>query len=49
VFEKAKTNPSVIKFREGQKEGVAANLAIEKKLYGEWVAELEAEKKEAEK
>jgi urea carboxylase len=44
-FEKSKTDQKVIAFREGQKKGVEHNLQLEKKLYGEWVAEQEAEKK----
>ncbi|KAF8850290.1 hypothetical protein BDZ45DRAFT_197031 [Acephala macrosclerotiorum] len=49
-FEKSRTDPKVIAFREGQKKGVEHNLALEKKLYGEWVAEQEAEKaREAER
>jgi len=44
-FEKSKTDAKVMAFREGQKKGVEINLAKEKKLYGEWVAEQEAEKK----
>jgi urea carboxylase len=44
IFERAKSDPNVISFRELQKKGVAKNLALEKKLYGEWVAEQEAEK-----
>ncbi|KUJ11040.1 uncharacterized protein LY89DRAFT_625418 [Mollisia scopiformis] len=43
-FEESRTDPKVISFREGQKKGVAHNLALEKKLYGEWVTEQEAEK-----
>lgn len=50
MFEKAKTDPEVVAFRDGQKKGVAELLATEKKLYGEWVAQQEAEKAiEAEK
>jgi len=50
VFERSKSDPKVTAFRDGQKKGVAANLATEKKLYGEWVAAQEAEKeKEAER
>jgi urea carboxylase len=44
VFEKARTDQEVISFRGGQKKGVAENLAIEKRLYGEWVAAQEKEK-----
>lgn len=44
-FEKSRTDPKVKAFREGQKKGVEHNLKLEKKLYGEWVAEQEAEKK----
>jgi hypothetical protein len=37
-------------FREGQKKGVGHNLALERKLYAEWVAEQGAEKaREAER
>lgn len=49
-FEKSRTDPKVMAFREGQRKGVEHNLALEKKLYGEWVAEQEAEKaREAER
>jgi urea carboxylase len=50
IFEKSKSDPGVKVFREKQRKGVEDNLAIEKKLYGEWVAEQEAEKeREAER
>jgi allophanate hydrolase subunit 1 len=44
VFEKSRGDEKVQAFREGQRKGVAENLAIEKRLYGEWVAAQEAEK-----
>jgi urea carboxylase len=44
IFKDSKSDPSVKAFRERQQKGVAENLAIEKKLYGAWVAEQEAEK-----
>jgi urea carboxylase len=49
-FEKSRTDPTVMAFREGQKKGIEHNLALEKRLYGEWVAEQKAEKaREAER
>ncbi|TVY80340.1 putative urea carboxylase [Lachnellula suecica] len=44
VFEKARGDSKVKAFRDLQRKSVANNLAIEKKLYGDWVAEQEAEK-----
>jgi len=41
----SKSDPEIIKFRERQKSGVAEQLSIEQRLYGEWVAEQEADKK----
>lgn len=50
IFEKSKSDRNVKLFRERQQKAVAENLAIEKRLYGEWVAEQEAEKeREAER
>lgn len=46
IFEKSRSDPTVQAFRERQKKAVAENLAIEKKMYGEWVAAQEAEKEE---
>ncbi|KAG0648468.1 Urea amidolyase [Hyphodiscus hymeniophilus] len=50
VFENSKSDRGVKEFRERQRKAVVENLAIEKRLYGEWVAAQEAEKeKEAER
>jgi urea carboxylase len=48
-FESARSDAGVLAFRAGQAQGIAANSAIEQKLYGEWVEAQEAEKVAEEK
>lgn len=50
VFERSRADPKVRAFRARQREAVAGNLAVERKMYGEWVAGQAAEReREAER
>ncbi|RDW60679.1 hypothetical protein BP6252_12062 [Coleophoma cylindrospora] len=42
VLESAKTDPKYVAFKEGQRKGVAEQLAIENKMYSDWTAGLAA-------